>query len=154
MFIYFWERQREIEYKEGRTRERGRRRIWSRLQALSCRRGAWCGAWTHELWDHDLSRSRTLNRLRHPGAPSLLFLKKIFNVYFEGERDREWAGEGQRERGRRRIWSRLQALSCWHRAWRGARTQEPWDHDLSWSQMLNQLSHPGVPSFLFLNWKC
>ena len=57
---------------------------------------------------------------------------------------------GAQERGRRRIWSRLQALSCQHRAWSGARTREPWDHDLSWSQTLNRLSHPGTPESLFL----
>ena len=26
---------------------------------------------------------------------------------------------------------------------------EPWDHDLSWSQMFNQLSHPDIPPFCF-----
>ena len=34
---------------------------------------------------------------------------------FERERGRVWVGEGQRERGRHRIWSRLQALGCQHR---------------------------------------
>ena len=68
------------------------------------------------------------------------------------ERERAWAKEGQRERGRGRYrtWSRLQALSCHHRAWRGARTHKPWDHDLSWSQRLNRLNHPGSLNFLFL----
>ena len=51
-----------------------------------------------------------------------------------------------RERGRHRIWNRLQALNCQHRALHGARTHELWDHDLSWSRTLNQLSHPGAPS--------
>ena len=32
----------------GKGRERGRHRIWSRLQALSCQHRAWCGAWTHK----------------------------------------------------------------------------------------------------------
>ena len=54
-------------------------------------------------------------------------------------------GEGQRERGRHRIGSRLQALSCQHRAPRGAPTHELGDHDLSGSQRLNRLSHPGAP---------
>ena len=27
----------------------------------------------------------------------------------------------------------------------GAQTQKPWDHDLSWRQMFNQLSNPGSP---------
>ena len=50
-----------------------------------------------------------------------------------------------RERGRQRIQSRLQALSCQHRAGRGAWTHESWDHGLCWSQTLNRLSHPGAP---------
>ena len=59
------------------------------------------------------------------------------------ERDRVWAGEGQRER--HRIWSRFQSLSCQPRAQCGAQTHKPWDHDLSQSQTPNQLSHPGSP---------
>ena len=31
------------------------------------------GFQTHELQDHDLSRSWTLNRLSHPGAPKLTY---------------------------------------------------------------------------------
>ena len=49
--------------------ERGRHRIWNRLQALSCQHRARCGARTHGPRDHDLSRSRPLNRLSQPGAP-------------------------------------------------------------------------------------
>ena len=54
-----------------------------------------------------------------------------------------------RERDRQRIWSRLRALSCQHRACCGAQTRKPWDHDLSWHWMLNQLSHPGAPMFVY-----
>ena len=60
------------EHKWGRSRERGRHRIWSRAQALSCQHRAWCGAWTCEPRDRDLSQSQMLNRLSHPGAPMLL----------------------------------------------------------------------------------
>ena len=67
MFIHFWET--ETEHELGRSRGRGRHRIWSRLQALSRQHRAWHGAWTHELRDHDLSWSLMLNRLSHPGAP-------------------------------------------------------------------------------------
>ena len=78
MFIYFW----ETECKRGRGREKGRPRIQSRLQALSRQHRARCGARTHGLWDHDLSRSRTLNRLSHPGAPSsYLFLYKECTIW-------------------------------------------------------------------------
>ena len=58
----------ETECQQGRSRERGRHRIWSRLLALSCQHGARRGARTHELRDRDLSRSWTLNPLSHPGA--------------------------------------------------------------------------------------
>ena len=71
--FYLFLKERETEREQGRSRERGRHRIWSRLQALSCQARARCGARTHELWDHDLSLSRTLNQLSHPGAPCLHF---------------------------------------------------------------------------------
>ena len=67
-----------------------------------------------------------------------------FNVYF-WERDRVWVGEGQRERGRHKIQSRLQAPSCQHRVRCRAQTPKMWDHDLNRSQMLNRLSYPGAP---------
>ena len=70
----------------------------------------------------------------------------FFNVYlFLRQRETEHEQGRSRERGRHRIGNRLQALSCQHRAWRGARTHGPWDHDLSWSRTLNQPSHPGAP---------
>ena len=56
--------------------ERGRHRIRSRLQAPSCQRRARRGARTHELRDHDLSRSQTLDRLNHPGAPENTLLNR------------------------------------------------------------------------------
>ena len=58
---------------------------------------------------------------------------------------------GGSERGRHRIWNRLQALSCQHRARRGARAHGPRDHDLSRSQPPNRLSHPGAPLPIFKN---
>ena len=68
--FFFWERERE---NGGSVRERGRHRILSRLQALSCQHGAQRGAWTHRPQDHDLRQSWTLNQLSHPGS-----LKKNF----------------------------------------------------------------------------
>ena len=44
--------------------------------------------------------------------------------------------------------SRLQALSCQYKARCGAQTHKPRDHDLSRSEMLNRLSHPGAPWIL------
>ena len=71
-------RETETECEWVRGREKGRHRIQSRLQAPSCQHRARRGARTHGLWDHDLSWSRTLNRLSHPGAPTVRFL----TVYF------------------------------------------------------------------------
>ena len=70
MPIYFWERETELKWRRGR--ESGRYRIWSRLQALSCQHRAWCGAWTQEPSDHDLSWSQALNQQSHTGATSTL----------------------------------------------------------------------------------
>ena len=65
MFIYF---QRE-------KRERGTRRDKENpKQALRCQHRAWCGARSHEPWDHDLSRSGMLSRLSHPGAPPPIYI--------------------------------------------------------------------------------
>ena len=68
LFIYFLEREKEGERERAcmRTngegqRVRGRYRTQSRLQAPSCQPRAQCRAQTHELQDHDLSPSWTLN---------------------------------------------------------------------------------------------
>ena len=74
-----------------------------------------------------------------------LFLKCLFIYFFwERERDMSQGGAGREgERGSEGL--------CWQqRAWCGAPTHKPWDHDLNQSQMLNWLSHPGAPPFLFL----
>ena len=62
-------RERETEHKQGRGRER--ERIRSAFQALSCKHRAQRRAQSHELWDHDLNWSRTLNQLSHPGTPTV-----------------------------------------------------------------------------------
>ena len=62
-------RARETECEWGRSRERGRHRKRSRLQAPCCQHPLCCRARTHEGGNHDLSRTRTLNRLSHPGVP-------------------------------------------------------------------------------------
>ena len=137
MFIFG--RKRETECEWGRGRETERHRIWSRLQALSGQHRAQCRARTHKLRDHDLSWSRTLNQLSHPGTLESMILDTdfffilnffFFNVYF-WDRERQSMNGGGSERGRHRIWNRLQALSCQHRAQRGARTHGSRDHDLS-----------------------
>ena len=50
------EREKETESEAGC-------RLWA-----SCQHRAWCGAQTHKLWDHDLSRSRMLHWLSYPDA--------------------------------------------------------------------------------------
>ena len=69
VYLFLRERERETEQEWGRGRERGKHRIQSRLQALSCQPRDRYGAWTHEPWDHDLSRSWTFNWQSHPGDP-------------------------------------------------------------------------------------
>ena len=71
--VYLFLRHRETEHEWRRVRETGRHRIWNRLQAPSYQHRARCGARTHGVWDHDLSRSRSRNRLSHPGAPTPKF---------------------------------------------------------------------------------
>ena len=87
-------------------------------------------------------------------AHTLKLELKNFNNFlmfiFERERERESEREGGRERGIHRVWSRLQALSCPHRAQCGDGTQELWNHDLSQIWKLNRLSHPGAPNFFCL----
>ena len=65
-FIYFWDRERQS-MNGGRGGERGRHRTGNRLQALSVWRSTrGSNSRTARSWP---GWSRTLNRLRHPGAP-------------------------------------------------------------------------------------
>ena len=83
---------------------------------------------------------------QYVSLPHLSFL----NLYlFLREREIASGGGWAERRGRCRIWSKLQALSCQHRTWRRAQMHEPQDHDLSRSQMLNQLSHPAPLHYPF-----
>ena len=72
-----------------------------------------------------------------------IFKKCLFIFERASETERKQGRDSKR--GTHKIWSRLPAPSCQHRAWRGAWTHKPWDHDLSQSRMLNRLSHSGVP---------
>ena len=77
---------------------------------------------------HKTKRQKPNQRRPHKLSSSFFFLLNyVFNVYlFLRQRERETEHERGRgrERGRHRIRSRLQALSCQHRAPRGARTRE------------------------------
>ena len=92
-FIFMFILERWTEHEWGRGRERGRHRIWSRLQVPSCQHRAWCGAWTHELWDHDLSRSWMPNPVSHSGAPKgVSFYILLWSRVWGTERGEEgWA---------------------------------------------------------------
>ena len=75
----------------------------------------------------------------------------MFIDFWERKRDRAWAGEGERERdSESEAGSRLWAVTTEPNTG-GAWTHKPWDHDLSGSQILNQLSHPGAPDVYFKN---
>ena len=82
------------------------------------------------------------------GRQFQLYFFTVFHLFlfflifiFESERKREWAGKGQREKETQNL---KQAPGCQHRAWHRAWTHDSQDHDLSQSQALNQLSHPGA----------
>ena len=71
----------------------------------------------------------------------------FFKCLFISEKECMWTGEGQRQRGTEDPKQPL----CWQqRARCGAWTHEPWAHGLSWSHLLNWLSHPDTPK-IFLN---
>ena len=74
VYLFLRETKTETELERRRARERGRHRIGSGPQAPSRRPRARRGARTHGPRDRDLSRSRPLNRLSHPGAPRRLTL--------------------------------------------------------------------------------
>ena len=68
-FKHLFTTERDTEREQERGRERRRHRSRSTLQALSHQHRARCRAGTHKPRDHDLSRSRSPNRLSHPGTP-------------------------------------------------------------------------------------
>ena len=79
----------------------------------------------------------------HAHKNTLLFFFNLFKCLFIL---RECVSRGEEERKRENP---KQAPCCQQKAQHGARTHEPWDHDLSWNQesMLNWLSHPVPPSY-------
>ena len=77
-------------------------------------------------------------------STSTIFKIFLMFIHFLRERDRVWAGEGQRERETQNP-KMASGLSHQHRARCRARTQKRWDHDLSQSGTLNLPSHPGAP---------
>ena len=88
-FLSFLIHLREKEHEEGRDRERGRHRIWSRLQALSCQQSpTWVSiSRTSRSWPEPKPRVRHLTNwapLNHPGAPVLRFSTNVRRSFNEG----------------------------------------------------------------------
>ena len=109
------------------------------------RSGGWgCICWLSSL--SQLSGGRAGTQVQVWQMEVFFLLIFLCLLTFERERRRQSMSRGGVEREGDRIWSRLQALSCQRRAWHGAWTHEPQDHDLSRSQMLNRQSHPGAPT--------
>ena len=82
--------------------------------------------------------------IRHIGIFTIYFyLFYFFTVLVLTERERNggWGRERDTEDPK---W----ALRWQQRAWRGAWTHHPWDHDLSQSWIPNWPRHPGAPSTL------
>ena len=74
----------------------------------------------------------------------LFLFFKVFNVYFwERERERASMNQGGAERKGDRGFEAGSVLT----AWRGTWTHKPWDHDLSWNQMLKPTELPRHPYF-------
>ena len=67
--VYLFLRETETEHKQGRGSER---ETQNAKQAPGSELSAQSPTWarTQGPRDHDLSRSRTLSRLSHPGAPT------------------------------------------------------------------------------------
>ena len=81
-----------------------------------------------------------LNQLSNPRrCPEILFFSWLFLRELKQGRSRVRGTEDPK-----------QVLHGQQRARCGARTHKPRDHELSRSQMLNQLSHPGAPLETFL----
>ena len=88
------------------------------------------GQYTPEKKDVHLNFSPTflLLSLMATGFQLLFFLFSKF-IYLERDGVREGGAEGEGERENHKL-----APHCQHRAWCGARSHTPWDHELSWSQ--------------------
>ena len=110
----------------------------------------WLRAWIL-LWILCLPLSLPLTHLYSVSVSLKNKHKKCFLIYlFLRETETARVGEGQRERERERE-NPKQAPICQHRARGGARTHEPWDHDLSWNQESDaQPTEPPRRPFFFL----
>ena len=70
-----------------------------------------------------------------------LFFFKISFIYLREREHKPGKGRSRlpsKRGGQHRAQSHNPGIMTW-----------PWDHDLSWRQMLNQLSHPGAPASFY-----
>ena len=113
--------------------------VWFRdmVSYLVCCSGEECTGWGW-LISHFLGASSDCSQVSVTSSTMIIFLIFFTSIYFwETERETEHKNRKGREIGRHRMGSRLQAMSCQHRAWCGARTHRLQDYDLSRSQTLN-----------------
>ena len=135
-FIYFWDRERQSMNGGGAEREGdriGNKLPGSEPSAQSLMWGS--NSWTARSWP---GWSRTLNRLRHPGAPKYLFI-------LERERVRVSEQGRGRERRRERIPSSLFTVSAESNVGLKPTNGEIMTWAKIKSQSLNWPSHPGAP---------
>ena len=71
----FIERERGWGGRERESTSQGEAGRQDPKQAPCCQRGTWCRTWTHEPWDHDLSRRKKLEaqHTEPPSVPTLHF---------------------------------------------------------------------------------
>ena len=110
----------------------------------------WCKMFPVTFQTSDVAVIALLQMWKRKICEISLFFFSFFKWLFIFQRERDRERERQCERGkgrqrrRHRIWSRLPALSCQHRARHGAWIHKLRDHDLSQSRRPNWLSHPGA----------
>ena len=141
-------RERKHMHKQGRGREReGERESQAGCTSWAQMPNRGLDPTNREIMTWVEIKNWMLNQPTEPRHPIWECVCVCFNfltlIYFlrDRETEHEW-GRGK-ERGKHRIWSRLRALSCQHRAWHGAQThqRESWPEPKS---ALTRLSHPGT----------
>ena len=83
---------------------------------------------------------RPLWKTTNEELDSPLFFKTIYFIFLKSLFDRESTSRGS---GRQR--EKEEQVPHWTGSPMQGSVPGPWDHDLSWRQTLNQLSHPGAP---------
>ena len=79
---------------------------------------------------------------------SVLMFLLFWRCIWQGERMRESMNTGRRSSRQR---EREKQTPHWAQNLTWGLIPGPWDHDLSWGEMLNCMSHPGDPILMFLS---